>query len=337
MRVLAGDVGGTKTAIATVDIDARRSSFLRIQRYPSADYPSLETIAMEFLSAETSRPSAAGFGIAGPVREGSGKVTKLPWHLSEELLSRRMRIPRVRLVNDFVAAALGLSYLKPRQLATLHRGRAERGEPVGILGAGTGLGQAAVVRYSGRVEVVPSEGGHADFGPRNPLEDRFVVFLRSRFGRATPDRILSGGGLVLIYDFLKAEGAAAENPDVAEAFQTGEPAAVISRFALEHRDRLCRRALELFVSIYGSEAGNLALQYRATGGVYIAGGIAPKILPGLKRPEFLKAFHDKDPMKGLLARIPVRVVLDWRVGLLGAAASARSRPPTRPPKADPQQ
>jgi glucokinase len=323
MRVLAGDVGGTKTAIATVDIDARRSSFLRIERYPSADYPSLEAIILKFLSAETSRPAAAGVGVAGPVREGSAKVTKLPWRLNEGRLSGRTGIPRVNLVNDFVAAALGLSYLKPRQLATLKRGRAKRDEPVGILGAGTGLGQAAIVHCSGRVEVVPSEGGHADFGPRNPLEDRFVVFLRGRFGRATRDRVLSGSGLALIYEFLKAEGAAPENPAVADAFQAEDPAAVISRFALARRDRLCRRALELFVSIYGSEAGNLALQYRATGGVYLAGGIAPKILPELKRPEFLKAFHDKDPMQELLARIPVRVVLDWRVGLLGAAASAR--------------
>ena len=229
MRVLAGDIGGTKTAIATVAFDAGRSSFLRIERYPSADYPSLEAIVQEFLSAETSRPATAGFGVAGPVRDGSAKVTKLPWRLKEGHLSTRMRISRVKLVNDFVAVALGLSYLKPRQLATLNRGHTKRDEPVGILGAGTGLGQAAIVRCSGGVEVVPSEGGHADFGPRSPLEDRLVVFLRERFGRATRDRILSGSGLTLIYEFLKAEGAASENPAVAKAFQNGSSVSSRSR------------------------------------------------------------------------------------------------------------
>ncbi len=324
MRVLAGDIGGTKTAIAIVDIGPRRSHLGRLERYASADYPGLEEIVEEFLDSGTSRPAAAGFGVAGPVRDGKAKVTKLPWHLEESRLSRRCGIPRVALVNDFVAVALGLAFLRPRQVATLKRGQAEPGGPVAILGAGTGLGQAVVVRGSGHVEVVPSEGGHADFGPRNPLEDRFVVFLRGQFGRATRDRILSGGGLALLYEFLKRDGAARESARVAAAFRSEDPAAVISRFALARRDRLCRLALEAFVSIYGSEAGNLALQYRATGGVYVAGGIAPKILAELRRPAFLRSFHDKRPMVELLARIPVRVVLDWRVGLLGAAASARA-------------
>jgi glucokinase len=194
---------------------------------------------------------------------------------------------------------------------------------VSILGAGTGLGAAVLVNGpDGGEIVVPSEGGHADFGPRDALEDRFVAFLREKFGRATPDRILSGGGLALLYDFLKKDGAARESARVAAAMRAEDPAAVISRFALARRDRLCRIALERFVSIYGSEAGNVALRYRSTGGVYVAGGIAPKILPELKRRGFLRAFYDKPPMKDLLARIPVRVVLDWRVGLLGAAGSA---------------
>jgi glucokinase len=321
MRVLAGDIGGTKTAIATVDIDRSECRVRRLVRYPSADYQSLEQIVEQFLADEKSRPRSAGFGVAGPVHEGTAKITKLPWRLEERALARRIRIRRIALVNDFQAAAAGLRYLKPRQLATLVPGRGEPGETVAILGAGTGLGQAGVVRSGTRTVVVASEGGHVDFGPRNESEDGFVVFLRRRFGRATRDRILSGGGLALIYEYLKSRGVAREKPDVAAALQQEDHAAVISRFALARKDRLCRLALEMFVSIYGSEAGNLALQYRATGGVYVGGGIAPRILPELRRPEFRRAFKAKPPMEDLLSRIPVRAVLDWRLGLIGAAAS----------------
>jgi glucokinase len=321
MRVLAGDIGGTKTAIATVDIDREKCQVRRLVRYPSADYPGLEEIVEEFLADEKARPRAAGFGVAGPVRDGVAKITKLPWRLEVRHLARRTRIPRIALVNDFQAAARGLSYLRPHQLATLKAGRGEPGATVAILGAGTGLGQAGIVRAGGRIVVVASEGGHVDFGPRNAAEDGLVRFLRKRFGRATRDRILSGGGLALIYEYLKVARAAPESAPVAAALQQEDPAAVVSRFALARKDRLCRLALEMFVSIYGSEAGNLALQYRATGGVYVGGGIAPRILPELKRPAFRRAFGAKPPMLDLLSRIPVRAVLDWRLGLFGAAAS----------------
>jgi glucokinase len=322
VRVLAGDIGGTKTAIATVDVDRQRCRVIRLVRYPSADYPGLEQIVEQFLADEKSRPRAAGFGVAGPVRDGVAKVTKLPWRLEASALARKTRIPRVALVNDFQAAAAGIAYLRPHQLATLVPGRAESGATVAILGAGTGLGQAGIVRTSaGRVIVVASEGGHVDFGPRNEEEDGFVRFLRRRFGRATRDRILSGGGLALIYEYLKSRRAAPESPAVAAALQQEDPAAVVSRFALARKDRLCGLAMGMFVSIYGSEAGNLALQYRATGGVYVGGGIAPRILPELKRAAFRRAFGAKPPMTDLLSRIPVRAVLDWRLGLFGAAAS----------------
>lgn len=323
MRVLAGDIGGTKTATALIEIGPKRCVVLRMQRYPSAAYSKLEEIVADFLAAEKTRPQAAGFGVAGPVREGVAKVTKLPWRLDERRLARSIGIGRVVLVNDFGANALGLRFLGSRQLATLSRGHAEAGAPIGILGAGTGLGQAGILRFGKHDEVVPSEGGHADFGPRSPLEDRLVAFLRGKFRRASRDRILSGGGLVLLYEFLQADGFARPNRAVRAAFEKStDRAAVISHFGLARRDRLCRGALELFVSIYGSEAGNLALQYRATGGIYIAGGIAPKILPALKRPAFLRAFHDKPPMEDLLSKIPVRVVLDPRLGIYGAAATA---------------
>jgi glucokinase len=323
MRVLAGDIGGTKTALAIIEIGTAGQSVLRLERYPSGEYPGLEEIVEEFLAPERALPKAAGFGVAGPVRGGRARITKLPWRIEQGRLARRTGVRSVALLNDFVAAALGLPYLKPRQLTTLARGRAEPNAPMAILGAGTGLGQAAVVRVGVYYEVVPSEGGHVDFGPRNPLEDRLVVFLRRKFGRATRDRILSGGGLVLLYDFLRGDGLARESPGVRRKLdESADRAAVISRFGLDGRDPLSRGALELFVSIYGSEAGNLAMQYRATGGVYIGGGIAPKILKALRRPAFLEAFRRKPPMEELLARIPVRVVLDARLGLYGAAGAA---------------
>lgn len=323
MRVLAGDIGGTKTALAIIEVGESTQTILRLERYASARYPGLEEIVEEFLSSEKTIPRAGGFGVAGPVRAGRARITKLPWILEAGRLSDRARIPRVALLNDFVAAALGLPYLPPRQLVTIAPGRAGKGEPIGLLGAGTGLGEAAVVQVLGRVEIVSSEGGHVDFGPRNPLEDGLVLFLRRRFRRASRDRILSGGGLCLIYDFLQTEGHARETPSVsAELRKSADRAAVISRHGLSGKDRLCRAALNLFVSIYGSEAGNLALQYRAAGGIYIGGGIAPKILPALRGPRFLRAFRDKPPMEELLARIPVRVVLDSRLGLYGAAAAA---------------
>lgn len=323
MRVLAGDIGGTKTAIAVVDIGPASMTVHRLEAYGSTVYPGLEEILEDFLRSERSLPEAAGFGVAGVVRKGSARITNLPWRIEARQLARRTGIPSVALYNDFVSSAMGLRFLKPKQLATLSRGHAESGGPIAILGAGTGLGQAAVVAARGDSVVVPSEGGHADFGPTSPAQDRLAAYLRGKFGRASRERVLSGPGLVRIYEFLKIDGTTRESRDVLAAFRENDDrAAVISRFGLSRRDPLCRAALDLFVSIYGSEAGNAALQYRATGGVYLGGGIAPKILPALRRPAFRTAFRSKPPMQDLLGRIPVRVVLDPRLGLFGAAAAA---------------
>ncbi len=332
MRVLAGDVGGTKTAIAIVEITGRSLTIRRSRAYASGRFESLEEIVGDFLRGHGRPPRAAGFGVAGPVRAGRSQITKLPWVVDERRLEEETGIGRVRVLNDFVAAALGIACLKPRQVATLRAGNPEPGGPIALIGAGTGLGQAGLAVIAGRYEPLASQGGHADFGPRNAVEDRLVRFLRKRFGRVSRDRLLSGEGLTHLYDFFKSEGDAPETARVAAAFQTEDRASVISRFALAGRDRLCREALALFVSIYGSEAGNLALQYRATGGLFVAGGIAPKILPALRDPAFLDSFTSKPPMEELLAGIPVRVVLEPRLGIYGAAATAcrTSMETTRP-------
>jgi glucokinase len=322
MQVLAGDIGGTKTAVAVVEISRRRLSVLRLHLYQSAAFGSLEEILSLFLEREARRPSAAGFGVAGPVRGGVGRPTKLPWTVDQRRVARHTGIRRVRVVNDFVAAALGIPYLGSRKLCILQEGEPEENGPVGLIGAGTGLGQAALVKVGRRWEPLASEGGHADFGPRDAAEDRLASFVRRRFGRVSRDRLLSGEGLALLYDWLRSEGGIPENPRVARALVGADRAVVISRFGLSGRDSLSRQALRLFVSIYGSEAGNLALQYRATGGLYIAGGIALKILPALRQATFLEAFRSKPPMEELLARVPVRVVLDARLPLFGAADAA---------------
>ena len=321
MRVLAGDIGGTKTAVAIVEISGRKLSVQRFRRFRSADFASLEEILELFLAGSRGRPRAAGFGVAGPVRAGRSRVTKLPWIVDERRLASRIGISPVRVINDFVAAALGLPYVAPGRMRTLRAGDPEPSGPRGLIGAGTGLGQAVLARSGSAWISLASEGGHADFGPRDRVEDRLVARLRRKFGRVSRDRLLSGEGLGLLYDFLRSEGLP-ESPRVARAFAGGDRAAVISRFGLSGRDRLCREALRKFVSIYGSEAGNLALQYRATGGVFLAGGIAPKILPAFSDPVFLEAFGNKPPLEELLARIPVRVVLEPRLGLFGAAAAA---------------
>ncbi|MGH9318210.1 MAG: glucokinase [Thermoanaerobaculia bacterium] len=322
MRVLAGDIGGTKTTIAEVEIGGRGLSVGRSQTYPSSDFGSLEEILERFLNGQRARPRVAAFGVAGPVLAGRAKVTKLPWTIDARLLSGAAGIPRVRVLNDFVAAALGVSYLRPRHLVTLSAGKEERGAPIALIGAGTGLGQAALISIGGRYEPLASEGGHADFGPRNATEDRLVHFVREKFGRVTRDRLLSGEGLSHLYDFLKRDGLAPESLAVTRAFASEDHAAVISRFGLDGGDRLCEMALRLFVSLYGSEAGNLALQYRATGGVYLSGGIAPKILPALRGPDFLESFRAKPPLEALLTGIPVHVVREPRLPLFGAAAAA---------------
>lgn len=321
MRVLAGDIGGTKTAVAIAEVGPRSLSLTRARTYPSAEFEGLAEIVEDFLSGEKS-PEVASFGVAGPVRRGRAKVTKLPWVLDERALARRLRIHRVRIINDFAAAALGIPRVSPRRMTLIVPGRAEPGGTIGVIGAGTGLGQAALVPVGGGWLPIPSEGGHADFGPRDQREDELLRFVRARFGRVDRDRLLSGEGLGHMYDFVKSLRRRRDAPAVARAFAEGDRAAAISRFALSGDDPLCREALEMFVSIYGSEAGNLALQYRATGGVFLAGGIAAKILPALRSGPFLASFRRKPPLEDLLSRIPVRVIREPGLGLIGAAADA---------------
>lgn len=322
--LLAGDVGGTKTAVALFKEGATGLSPVREATFPSTEFESLGGVVRRFLREGPSvRIAAACFGVAGPVVDGRCVTTNLPWQVDEGGLAKAIPAPRVRLLNDLEAAAYGVLTLPPRELEPLQVGKARKGNMV-LIAAGTGLGEAILVWDRARHRVIPSEGGHADFAPRNDLEMDLLRFLQKEFGHVSYERVLSGPGLHNIYRFLRDTGHAPEPPWLGDRLRSGDPSAVVSEVGLAGGHPLCVTALELFVSIYGAEAGNLALKALAVGGVYVGGGIAPKIRAKLVDGNFLAAFCDKGRYSALMGSIPVHLVLNPRAPLLGAAHVARS-------------
>jgi glucokinase len=316
--ILAGDVGGTKTTLALFD-DGR---LVRQATLPSRDFDSLEAAIARFLElGPRSTIAALAIGIAGPVVDGRCTTTNLPWHVDERALARAVPVARSRLINDLEASAHGIFALTDDELVTLQPGLPRVGN-MAVIAAGTGLGEALVVQDGARRSVIASEGGHADFGPRGELEDDMLRYLRKEFGRVSYERIVSGPGLHNVYRFLHDTGFAPESDVVAAAMRRDDPAAVITEYALAGEDRLCVKAAAMFVSIYGAEAGNLALKVLAVGGVVVGGGIAPRILPILRSGGFIAAFRDKGRMTPLMDTIPVRVALNPAAPLLGAARLA---------------
>lgn len=326
--ILAADIGGTKTRLAVFD-DAEAPPRFE-QRYASADYPALEPLIDRFLAeardALGTRPGleAACFGVAGPIEGRCVPVTNLPWTIDAEALGRTFAIPRVRLLNDFAAAAYGLDGLRGDALATLQAGEPRADAPRVILGAGTGLGIAYVLRAAGGDRPMAGEGGHGGFAPRSGEEIALWQYLHARVGRVTLEHVLSGAGLLRIYDFLLQRGRYDEAPALRAALAEGDAPAAISRAALERGDPLALAALDLFIACYGAAAGDHALNVMARGGVYVAGGIAPKILPRLAAGGFVDAFNDKARFADAARRMPVFVVLDERLPLQGAARAARA-------------
>ncbi|MCG8557829.1 MAG: glucokinase [Proteobacteria bacterium] len=326
--VLAGDVGGTKTVLALYAPDAAGSPCtLRRRRFTSLDYQGLAAMVDDFLEAGDD-VAAAAFGLAGPVRDERCHTTNLAWVIDAAEVARETGIPRVSLLNDFCAAALGIGSLGTDDVAILQQGEVDDAGPVAILGAGTGLGEALLVRTSAGPHAVASQGGHVDFAPRNELEMRLLAFLLKRYATVSVERVVSGLGLENIYEFLVTEGLAEANPEIEAAIQQGDAGSVIGSEALRGGDRACVQAVDLFVSLYGAEAGNLALKALASGGVYLAGGIAPKLLDKLRQGPFLESFLAKGRMRPVLERFPVIVVLNQDVGLLGARARALGLPGT---------
>ncbi len=317
MKILAGDIGGTTTKLAVFDSGGGRLRELRGQEYPSNAYAGLDEVVAEFL-ADTECPcERACFGIAGPVEGRRVKVTNLPWVVDADRLEQQFAFDRVTLINDLEAVAWGVSGLAPDELMTLNAGsNPDGGGNAALISAGTGLGEAGLYWDAGRLRPFACEGGHASFSPTTDEEWALRTSLAREHDHVSWERVVSGPGLVAIHDFLveRAGGSSREPPQ-----GPGDPAAAIVAAAADEGSGLARDAVQLFARLYGAEAGNLALKIMAVGGVYVAGGIAPKIIDWLDQGGFVAGFVDKGRMKPLLEAMPVHVVLDERIALKGAA------------------
>jgi glucokinase len=319
VTLLAGDVGGTKTALALFEKDRAGLRLVREDTLPSRGFESLEAAVERFLGAGPRPPiEAVCLGVAGPVVDGRCVATNLPWVIDARALAAAIPASTVKLLNDLEIAAHGVLALPAAEMQTLQAGLPRRGHMV-LIAAGTGLGEALIVQDGERTNVIPSEGGHRDFAPRDDVEDNLLRFLRKEFGRVSFERILSGPGLFNVYRFLRDTGWATESPAVAERMRAGDPSAVVTEMALAGRDPMCVKALDIFVSVYGAEAGNLALTAMAVGGVLVGGGIAPRILTRLTAGGFVAAFRDKGRLAPVMDAMPIRVALNPRAPLLGAA------------------
>jgi glucokinase len=323
--VLAGDVGGTKTNLALFARDERGTRIRREATFKSSEARDLSTLVGRFVDGGSEPVSAACFGIPGPVSRGRSRTTNLPWVVSEDELKTRFGWSRVHLLNDLSATAHGIPALDRRRFSALNRIRIKPDQPRSLLAPGTGLGVSIMIGQGDSLTVLASEGGHVDFAPSDDDEVDLWRHLRARFGHVSIERILSGPGLLNIYAWLRDSGRRPEPEWLARRMGQGNGPAVITREALEQGEPLCRETLLRFVSILGAAAGNVALTGMTTGGVYLGGGIPPKILPVLKEGPFLEAFANKGRFKPLVERIAVRVILDERTALRGAARFALER------------
>ncbi|MGE0683678.1 MAG: glucokinase [Candidatus Binatia bacterium] len=322
-HILAGDVGGTKTLLAVYAItQADKLTLIREGRFASKEYDRLETIVQGFLREGNERIEASAFGIPGPVLDGEVQVTNLPWKVSSPSLSQATSCFRIRLMNDLETTAYGSLFLPPNDVLTLNPGKHHRGNRA-IIAAGTGLGQAFLFWDGARYWPAATEGGHTDFAPRTEQEVALLAFLQKRYGRVSYERILSGPGLVNVFDFLREEQHKHIAPVVEERLQNEDPAAVVGESGVNEICATCAEAVDLFLNTYGAQAGNLALTIMALGGVYIGGGIITKLRSRLSVSQFMKAFLDKGRLSALMAEIPVHVLLNPKTSQLGAAHAAK--------------
>lgn len=326
-HLLVGDVGGTHASLRLLEEHGGDVQVLHEGTLMSQDYSGFDLLLDDFLaqaSAKGAAPriDAACFSMAGPVEEGAAQLTNLGWRVDSARLGLRFGIRQVALLNDFAAAGLGIALLEARELLTLQSATAVARATRVVLGAGTGLGMCVLNWENGDYVAHASEGGHVDFAPVDETQDALLVHLRKALGRVSCERVLSGGGLVHIFDFLRSGGSAASS-SLLDAMQSEDPAAAIARHALAGLDALAGRALDLFVEIYGQFAGNVALTAYARGGVYIAGGIAHKIRAKMIDGSFMRAFNAKGRFSDLMRSIPVHVVLNEKLGVLGATRRAR--------------
>jgi len=335
MRILlAGDIGGTHARFLLArEVDGRAEPLFE-REYPSAGCADAAAAVQHFL-AEAPQPDAGRVGaaclavagpVAGPAETARAHLTNLGWDLSAPELARACGLPRLALINDFIGVATGLGQLPASNLVTLQAGEPDVRAPCVVVGAGTGLGVAMILPEDGRTTVLPSEAGHMDFAPADELQERLRRYLKQSFGRASWERAVSGPGLLRIVSFLESQSVEPRSPLLAEAMSRDDPAGAVAELALDRRDPLAVKAVDLFTGVYGSFAGNVALALLARGGVYLAGGIAPRLATRLADGGFIRAFTSKGRFTELLAQIPVHIVREQRAGLLGALETARRMP-----------
>jgi glucokinase len=320
---LAGDIGGTHTRLALFDSDTAHPVTLEV--YGSREHDGLEPMLRRFLEAHPADVKRACFGVAGPVRDGYVQTTNLAWPVAAARVADVLGLERVGLVNDLVANAYGIAELSGDDVAVLNAGDPDLGGTAAVVSAGTGLGEAGIIWDGAHHHVLASEGGHTDFGPRDDTESALRAHLAARHTHVSYERVCSGMGLVAIHDFLRLQSD--PPPGWLAAELRDDPGPAITRAGLDGTDPVCVQALEMLISIYGAEAGNVALKLLATGGVYLGGGIAPRILPKLREGAFMRAFVAKGRFAEVLRRVPVQVILNDRTALLGAARVARGEPP----------
>jgi len=320
--VLAGDVGGTKTNLGIFLKGNRRPVPKVIETFSSQDAPDLEHIIRKFFEIHPMPVTHACFGIAGPVVNGKSTTTNLPWRVSEVRIKKRFNINHVKLVNDLVTTAMAIPLLNKDDFFPLNQTASKKAQNIALIAPGTGLGQALLVYQNDRYLPVASEGGHADFAPNNEAETKLWRHLHQIYGHVSLERVVSGSGLVNIYNWLKDSGRFSEPEWLRQNLKRMDPAKAITEAALESKDPGCVEALNVFVSIFGAVAGNLALTAATMGGVYLGGGISPKILPKLQENIFMEAFINKGRFKAFLEKIPVKVVLNDKAALMGAAYCA---------------
>lgn len=315
--ILAGDIGGTNARLALFE---KSLHCVEDHVFPSSKYQSLESILKEFLGSK--KPQKACFGVAGPVREQKSHITNLPWIIDAKKISQELQIPSVSLLNDLEANAWGIFVLKEEEFFVLQKGKEQKGNQA-LISAGTGLGEAGLF-WNGK-EHIPfaCEGGHSDFSVRNEEEWELFCYLQKKFGHVSFERVVSGPGLVEIFQFLIDTKKETLKEEVKKEMEKNAPAKVISDWGLKGKDSACQRALEWFISLYGAEGGNLALKFLALGGVFIGGGIAPHLVEKMKKGAFLSSFHEKGRFEELLLTIPIKVIMNDQTALLGAANFAR--------------
>lgn len=319
--LLAGDVGGTKTTLALYSHDAGPRRPLAVETFPSNAYPDLESVARTFLKARNAAVASACFGVAGPVRSGKAETTNLPWCIEAKKVASTLGIPRVFLLNDLEATANAIPYLEKNDLVDLSSGTGDPGGVMAVIAPGTGLGQAFLLPTASGFSIRPSEGGHADFAPRTPREDALLAFLRQTHGHVSYERVCSGMGIAAMYSFVQNAAPNSADQAATEIAAALDPTPIIVAAAQDspQANPHCAAALDMFVDILAAEAGNLFLKVLATGGVFIGGGIPPRIIELLKGPGFLQTFRHKGRMAPLLADAPVRVIVAPDAALFGAA------------------